>query len=99
MSFEGYEQRLCKNGHYEMFDVYDFVSKDENCGVCKAEYVWYNLVDCTNEANVGRVELEIDKPDRYETTCEACGAQRLVEEETYKIPTDSGHSYVKEPLG
>jgi hypothetical protein len=86
MSFEGYEQRLCKNGHYETFDVYEFVPEDDPCSVCGAKWVWFNLVDCTNEPGVGKVELEIATPARYETTCEACGSQAMVEEETYKIP-------------
>lgn len=86
MSFEGYIQRLCKNGHLEEIDVYDFESKDEKCDECGEEWVWQNTVDQTNGGDVGRVELEIESPDVYETICEHCGAQRLVAEETYKIP-------------
>jgi hypothetical protein len=84
MSFEGYYQKLCTNGHLVECDVYSF--DEDNCQVCKAEWVWENVVDCTNESGVGRVELEIATPAKYKTTCEACGAQQLVAEETYKIP-------------
>lgn len=86
MSFEGYIQRLCKNGHLEEIDVYDFASKDENCDECGEDWVWQNTVDQTNGGDVGWVELEIDKPEMYETICEHCGSQRRVAEETYKIP-------------
>jgi hypothetical protein len=88
MSFEGYIQRLCKNGHLEEIDVYDFESKNEMCDECGEDWIWQNTVDETNGGDVGRVELEIDQPYKYETTCECCGSQRLVAEETYKIPTE-----------
>ena len=86
MSFEGYIQRLCKNGHLQEIDVYDFESKDENCDECSSEWVWQNIVDRTNVETVGHVELEIDQPDKYETICEHCGSQKLVAEKTYKVP-------------
>lgn len=87
MSFEGYEQRLCANGHYESFDVYAFMSSDDLCE-CRAPFVWFNIVDQTNGPDEGRIELEVATPPRYETSC---GSQAMTARVTYKIPTDSGH--------
>lgn len=90
MSFEGYEQRLCKNGHYEIFDVYEFSPRDDSTCYCGEKWAWFNLVDCTNEPDDGFVELEIDQPAQYETICEHCGSQKIVADETYKIPERRG---------
>ena len=42
MSFEGYSQAICENGH--RFDLFDF---QENCE-CGARAAWENVVDDTN---------------------------------------------------
>ena len=51
MSFEGYYQVRCKNGHYYRVDCYSFDS-DHRCMVCDAT-VKYNLVDETNGESDG----------------------------------------------
>jgi len=58
MSFEGYHQLLCKNGHEWSRDVYEDYSfdgtdysdnmKNTICPQCKEKVVWWNLVDLTN---------------------------------------------------
>jgi hypothetical protein len=49
MSFEGYYQFLCKNGHYMSSDCYtESLEEINNCIYCGELYVWRNLVDVTN---------------------------------------------------
>ena len=52
MSYEGYEQCICENGHYFQNDdifsgMYDDDWKPE-CPECKSPAAWINSVDCTN---------------------------------------------------
>jgi hypothetical protein len=94
MSYEGYEQVLCPNGHLwiedalkAMYEGYDL------CSVCKAKPVWCNSVDQTNcdpevEKEM-RVELVLRSPAEI-NTCKECGHSKLVKEQTYVIPTDKG---------
>lgn len=46
MSYEGYTQTLCINGHYKEIDCNDNIEK--YCKKCKKELVWFNSVDLTN---------------------------------------------------
>jgi hypothetical protein len=51
MSYEGYTQILCKNGHYTVRDAYDDWGDDEQgkiCSQCGEPFVWKNNVDLTN---------------------------------------------------
>jgi len=103
MSYEGYVQILCENGHYECVDCWDDHDPDAwLCEVCGAKMTWWNSVDVTNgswdydpttgeEVRIdGYVELEVDKPPVKEK-CPCCGYENETEEETYKIPEDKGH--------
>jgi len=45
MSYEGYEQKLCSEGHLCVHDCYDTVSVCPRCG---KEFVWHHSVDITN---------------------------------------------------
>lgn len=49
MSFEGYYQNICANGHYTVRDVYE--DSDRLCSECGAGFVRENLVDNTNCCN------------------------------------------------
>lgn len=78
MSFEGFYQRLCTNGHYSEEDVYMSSSEDYyTCYVCGEKLAWWNLVDTTNIEPVGFVNLK-------------CGdfAGR-----TFKIPKNKGNKH------
>jgi hypothetical protein len=96
MSFEGYYQILCGNGHLSDDDVY-YCRQEEDywkCTVCGEREAWRNLVDVTNgsyyenERIDGFVELEVDhKP--VSNTCDM-GHQHLVSPVTYKIPATKG---------
>ena len=45
MSYEGYEQAICENGHYQEVDAY---FSCENCRTCGAPIKWTNSVEETN---------------------------------------------------
>lgn len=45
MSYEGYTQRLCANGHLWAEGCYDDVLECPSCG---EQSVWSHTVDCTN---------------------------------------------------
>lgn len=57
MSYEGYTQILCKNGHLSSENAHVERSMKE-CPVCKAGLVWWNAVDDTNCDAVGRVDMK-----------------------------------------
>ena len=90
MSYEGYEQVLCENGHYFTFDCYDYWQEDKwVCPICGAKSAWSNMVDVTNgswdvETNE-RIDGFINLQILDECKCEHCGS---ILEKRYKIPTD-----------
>ena len=96
MSFEGYYQRLCKNGH--SMDVDCYMENDEDrCAICGAEIVWANLVDETNGSHDeegrridGCVKLKI----KSQKKCEHCGS---ILETTYKIPRNRRTQTIRRP--
>jgi len=47
MSYEGYSELLCENGHYEAHDVHAVEGSAKNC-TCGAKWKWYHSVDQTN---------------------------------------------------
>jgi hypothetical protein len=58
MSFEGYYQKVCKNGHYFECDIYD---DRDNCVDCCQDIIFSNIVDETNCCNEGFVRIPFDK--------------------------------------
>lgn len=56
MSYEGYVQALCVNGHYSTYDCYDFCSS-HRCFVCTAPLAWVNDVDQTNCEDEGYLDM------------------------------------------
>jgi len=77
MSYEGYEQYWCKNGHYWAADCY---SPEPICHICKEKAVFENSVDETNCEGVGYI-----KPELLDSCiCPTC--KRIIERK-YKIPT------------
>jgi hypothetical protein len=101
MSFEGYYQGICKNGHYHTFGVeytWDEPLKfrcDVKDGdvVCGEGLIWWNLVDDTNCEEDGKVEVEILTKAVYEK-CDKCGFTHLVKEATYKVPEGVGYKLI-----
>ena len=98
MSYEGFEQFLCKNGHYYTVDAYG--DKPKECYTCGAKFVWWNAVDqtngsyeydeCGNEVQIdGYIELLLEKEQEY-CVC-SCGYKHLKSAPVYKIPEVGGH--------
>lgn len=105
MSYEGYEQYLCTNGHYWTLDAitsrYGSYPKEMyQCTFCKAPAVWMNDVDQTNGCDDSHPEccdyvtLEVDMP--VETHACSCGNVHAVKPPTYKIPVDKGRMIQEE---
>ncbi len=94
MSYEGYYQYLCANGHLRICDCN--MDDDSPCEHCGAEMVWVNCVDVTNgshdEAGTridGYVELEI-AVERL-CVCPTCGVLHHAKAREYVIPADAGN--------
>jgi len=98
MSYEGFTQYLCTNGHYhskDAFDDYGF-SYNFECPYCDASEAWSNSVNTTNgswETNLdgeeeridGYVELKVLTP-AGKCTCNNCGNTHFTTPEVYEIP-------------
>ena len=51
MSYEGYEQVICINGHAWNIDAYESSYGLGDCPYCKSRPIWHNSVDETNKWN------------------------------------------------
>ena len=94
MSYEGYEQHICKKGH--RFDA-DSSGMFEVEGVCHcgAASAFCNSVDDTNCESWGII---LDKDwDRLKLTdavtekCPTCEHVKVIEQATYRVPTKEEH--------
>lgn len=66
MSYEGYTQNICANGHYWEIDAFD----SHDCFDCKSPAAWSNAVDETNCDGWGYVPtelLDVASEARFET--------------------------------
>ena len=48
MSYEGYSQYLCSNGHLRQYDCYADINMETDKCSCGAEFVFLHCVDQTN---------------------------------------------------
>lgn len=103
MSYEGYEQLLCANGHAWAIDAYADAFEDDNyhprkCHDCGGMAVWGNSVDETNGVNPdtdegeGYVPLKMKTDIVYEE-CFHCKHSKIIANETFEIPSDKGVHY------
>jgi len=87
MSYEGYVQYLCKNGHNWEQDCYvdDFEAGSDKCPHCQQKAVWRNDVDTTNGSFEGgkRIDGYVDLEVKMILRCTKCGSRV---ETIYKIP-------------
>lgn len=99
MSFEGYYQYLCKNGHYHTCDVYDtdspFRGEDTDkitwcCDLCGEPLAWWDLVYQTNDAG-HPTKLKLKTPAIQGYKCDACNHSVKTGPATYYIPKEGGH--------
>ena len=92
MSFEGFDQLLCDNGHLREFDIYlapDLNNEGNRCPNCAAVFVWRHTVDETNgyvldDPSTHRHPLEV--ATEQETKQCNLGHSHVTVEATYKIP-------------
>jgi hypothetical protein len=96
MSFEGYFQFLCKNGHYETHSVYATDIEYWECSTCAEGASWWNIVDLTNGSYDddgtridGYIYLKVLK--EFNCVCDKCGDRHGYNAAIYEIPKDRGH--------
>lgn len=87
MSYEGYRQIICANGHLYERDRHD--TSVCSCGTLAA---WSNSVDQTNGPDVGAIpQEEFDRvclvTPAIAETCGHCGAFRVTAKAVYRPPT------------
>ena len=89
MSWEGYYQLICKNGHYWTEDAGWKDYEDCICPMCKSKPTWHNTVDITNGSFEGKRRIDGYKHLKpYKTTqCPTC---KTTLEALYKIPRKKG---------
>jgi hypothetical protein len=86
MSWEGFAQVICQNGHYCRVDA-----DCDECPICHAELAWINIVDDTNCESAG--EIPQDLLDKHflvtPAKIEICnlGHPHIIEHAIYRIPT------------
>ena len=96
MSYEGYEQHICKNGH--RFDTgCSFWSETApKCDICKAESAFSNAVDTTNCDEYGCI---VDWSSLLLTAevVETCNLEHMhvTKHETYRIPSEEEHTNLR----
>ncbi len=94
MSYEGYVEYLCANGHYRVFDCREFYDIQDISGrkcSCGAPFVFRHSVDETNgiipnDPGTQGYPFEVDVPPVM-CVCDKCGKSHVIEEVRFKIPT------------
>lgn len=101
MSYEGYEQHICANGHYFERDVsYSYEEDVVSCPNCVAPSAFCNSVDETNCEALGKIDMAalLVSPAEIET-CNL-GHDHFTKDAIYRIPnkeeTNSLRSYRNE---
>jgi hypothetical protein len=113
MSFEGYYQLICENGHYQTEDVNHFQEHIHTlrCDACCAPFAWNNIVDDTNCDSYGYVKIDdfvmhpgscTTKTERVPTNFETGEPSRIVTttvtvHETYHVPPPGTQRYCTRP--
>lgn len=84
MSYEGYVQCLCKNGHLYTVDAWE---EDDVCPSCKAPRAWSNGVDQTNGDEDGHIDMKHFLVK--EAVVETCnmGHGHITSEAVYRVPS------------
>ena len=99
MSWEGYGQALCGNGHLYTLGQYDYELVDCPLFGCQAKQAWIHWVDETNgcycpeegdklgggKCPAHPIKLEILEPAQVDE-CVTCKHRKLIKHERYKIP-------------
>lgn len=90
MSYEGYEQQICVNGHYQTGPDSWHIEDEAKCH-CGATIAWYNAVDETNCNSYGEIPMELinEKFRISDDVVEVCNLKHshVIKEAVYRIPT------------
>ena len=92
MSYEGYEQHLCKKGHLFSQDAMYFVGQEEDgpvCHHCNEPSVFFNSVDDTNGEEWGLItedgwKMLLLTPE-VRKVCNL-GHEHVIKHATYRMP-------------
>lgn len=99
MSYEGYDQLLCENGHYSTEHPYHYGI--QYCAICGAQIVWQFCVDQTNGCEhdeeehrddccgIPLSEFPIREPEQSHD-CSECGTHIVKRAATYHPPPGKG---------
>lgn len=104
MSWEGYDQVLCANGHQGTLDAFycefGVHPLDSPCH-CGAKIVWWNQVNETNGSHemIDGKEVRVDgfvylkeKTPNIFCTCSGCGNNHISKGATFELPDEGiGH--------
>lgn len=96
MSYEGYSQFLCKEGHYWTEDSHltMYSELEENkCPICNESAIYENMVDVTNGSfdDAGnRIDnyKELKLVEKHSSVCSHCNKEHRCDCSIYKIPED-----------
>lgn len=99
MSYEGYEQHICKNGHrFDISSQFDYWESPSvpSCYHCYKNSVWCNSVDDTNGENTGKI-LDFSSFLIDAEIVETCnlGHRHLTRPATYRIPSEEETSALR----
>lgn len=89
MSYEGWTEHICSNGHRFCKDAHDH---DNSCTDCGENSIWSNEIDDTNGEEFGIIPEEfwdkflISQPNYQK--CQICNNVTHHEPAKYKIPND-----------
>lgn len=98
MSFEGYYQIICENGHYHTPDCYYYYHDEEGMVACsstgcKGKIIWSNLVDVTNGSfneDGTRMDGHVEPGVKYRKLCPCCNS---ILDIRYEPPKDGGRRH------
>ena len=92
MSYEGYVQLICENGHLTSEDAYYHDGTEPECSICKGKILWENQVDQTNCDEFGAITInDMIKHFRIQEEkfekCPTCNHTHMIKPNLYRIPT------------
>ncbi len=100
MSYEGFEEYLCEEGHLTTCDTMSDIPLLCEAGVniasiCGKRIVWNRSIDTTNgydedDMNMNKDKLEVAVGAIYQTYS-SCNHMELVSDIRYKIPREQGY--------
>jgi hypothetical protein len=85
MSYEGYTQVICENGH-----LFERDCRDDSLCDCGALDAWTNEVDDTNCDAYGIIlmkDIKMKSPEKRHV-CNECESEKIVEKARFFIPSD-----------